>query len=178
VRSSSRPATSPAGTSTATTRSAGDRTQAKVTKKRSRRFFAEEAPTACIIELQWVWKGDPPYSRGVTSAAYVFRNDHDAGRAFADQDELVAYTAPLRVLVGQPVDLGNEAELLRGGRLNYPAAGVLWQGRSSASSSPNRRETTSRTSSPKNSKHGSSTRGLHRRQRRPNAVRAQSPLAS
>jgi hypothetical protein len=29
-------------------------------------LFAEEAPTACIIELQWVWKGDPPYSRGVT----------------------------------------------------------------------------------------------------------------
>lgn len=53
-------------------------------------------------------------------AAYVFRNDHDAGRAFADRDELVAYTAPLRVGKWQPLDLGNEAELLRGGGLNYP----------------------------------------------------------
>ena len=90
-------------------------------------LFAEEAPNTCIMELQWVWKGVAPYSRAVTSAAYVFRNAHDAGRVFADRDDLAVYTATLRVRERQRVELGDEAEFLRGAGLNYPAAGVVWR---------------------------------------------------
>ena len=72
-------------------------------------------------------EGRPAVLPGSHSAAYVFRDARSAGRVFADRDELAAYTASLRVRERQRLDLGDEAELLRGRGLNYPATGVAWR---------------------------------------------------
>jgi hypothetical protein len=79
------------------------------------------------MEIQWVWKGEPTYSRVVTSAAYVFRNADSARRAFEARDELALYTASLLVKRRESVDLGDEAEQLQGRGLNSPASGIAWR---------------------------------------------------
>lgn len=90
-------------------------------------LFAEERPHACFMELQWVWEGEPPYSRLVTSAAHVFADAAGARRAFETRDELALFTATLRGREREALNLGDEAELLRGGGLNNPASGVVWR---------------------------------------------------
>jgi hypothetical protein len=90
-------------------------------------LFADERPNACFMELQWVWEGEPPYSRLVTSAAYVFGDAAGARRAYEARDEIALFTATLRVRERETLDLGDEAELLRGGGLNNPASGVVWR---------------------------------------------------
>lgn len=90
-------------------------------------LFATERPNACNMELQWVWGGEPPYARGVTSAAYVFRDADSARRAFEARDELALYSSSLLVKERESVDLGDEAEQLRGRGLNNPASGIVWR---------------------------------------------------
>lgn len=90
-------------------------------------LFAEERPNSCIMELQWVWGVEPPYTRGVASAAYVFRDADSARRAFEARNELALYTASLSVEETKSVELGNEAKQLRGQGLNNPASGIVWR---------------------------------------------------
>jgi hypothetical protein len=90
-------------------------------------LFAEERPSACSMELQWAWKGEPPYARTVTSAAYVFRGAGAARRAFDARDELALFTASLGVQERRTLDVGDEGELLRGRGLNSPASGAVWR---------------------------------------------------
>lgn len=90
-------------------------------------LFANERPNACRMELGWAWSGEPPYSYGLTSAAYVFDDAAGAGDAFEARDELALFTATLHVRERETLDLGDEAELLRGGGLNNPASGVVWR---------------------------------------------------
>jgi len=90
-------------------------------------LFAEERPDACFSELQWVWKGDPPYSRTVTSAAYVFEDEDGARRAYEAREEIALFTASLGVREQEALDLGDEAELVRGTGLNNPASGIVWR---------------------------------------------------
>jgi hypothetical protein len=90
-------------------------------------LFAQERPDACQMELQWVWEGEPRYSRLVTSAAYVFDDADGARRAYEARDELAFYAAALRVRERGALDLGDEGELLRGDGANNPASGVAWR---------------------------------------------------
>ena len=94
---------------------------------RLRVLFRRERPDGCVIELEWVWKGSPPYSRAVTSAAYRFRGEDGAHRAFEARDELAYFTGSLSARTRERVDVGDEAELLRGGGLNNPASAVVWR---------------------------------------------------
>lgn len=90
-------------------------------------LFASERPNACIMELQWVWGVEPPYARGVTSAAYVFRDADSARRAFEARNELSLFTASLSVKETKSVGLGDEAKQLHGQGLNNPASGIVWR---------------------------------------------------
>ena len=92
-------------------------------------LFASERPAACSMEIEWRWQGKPKYSRAVTSAAYVFRNEEGAQRAFAARDELAAFTASLSARTHENLELGDAAELLGGRGLNDPASGVVWRDR-------------------------------------------------
>ena len=90
------------------------------------RLFVEERPRACIIELARVWEGGTG-PRGVTSAAYVFRNAAAAERGFRARSPLLEYSASLRMRTETGVDLGDEARLVRGPGLNDPAVAVVWR---------------------------------------------------
>jgi hypothetical protein len=92
-----------------------------------RPLFAEERPDACMIQLEWAWRGQAPLSRGVTSAAYRFRDEDGARRGFDARDELFSFTASLDVRASEGFRLGDEAELVRGHGLNNPATGVVWR---------------------------------------------------
>jgi hypothetical protein len=89
-------------------------------------LFAKERPRACIVELERVWTGaDGP--RGVTSAAFVFRDEAAAERGLGAKASLLEYTASLTPGETQEFDLGDEGQLVRGRGLNDPAMGVLWR---------------------------------------------------
>jgi hypothetical protein len=89
-------------------------------------LFAEERPRACIVELERLWASTPGPST-VTSAAYVFRDEDGAKRAFGDRRLLLQYTASLSEPSEQPTTLGDEARLVRGRGLNHPAAALVWR---------------------------------------------------
>ena len=90
-------------------------------------LFAEARPHACRVEIQWVWEREPLYSRSITSAAYVFDDEEGARRAYQARHEIARYTASLHVRTGEALDLGDEAELLRGDGVNDVASGVAWR---------------------------------------------------
>jgi hypothetical protein len=90
-------------------------------------LFSSERPSSCAMQLEWVWKGEPPYSSGITSAAYRFGDAYGARRAFDLRDELASFTATLDVKERAGLRLGDEAELLRGRGLNNPATGAVWR---------------------------------------------------
>jgi hypothetical protein len=77
--------------------------------------------------LEWVWAGEPKYGRVATSAAYVFLDADGAKQAFQARDELAMWTATLDARKREGVELGDEAELLRGRGLNNPASGLVWR---------------------------------------------------
>jgi hypothetical protein len=79
------------------------------------------------MQLEWVWAGEPRYSNAVTSAAYRFDQADGARRAFSARDELASFAASLDLGRREPLELGDEAELLRGRGLNNPATGVVWR---------------------------------------------------
>lgn len=89
-------------------------------------LFAEERPRACIVEIQRLW-ASAAGPRGVTSAAYVFRDEGGAKRGFRDRKLLLQYSASLTASSEQPATLGDEARLVRGRGLNDPAAAVIWR---------------------------------------------------
>ena len=92
-------------------------------------LFDAERPTSCVMQLEWVWHGEPPYSSSVTSGAYAFRDEDGARRAFEARDELATYAASLTAKAGERFDLGDQAELVHGQGLNHPAVGVVWRER-------------------------------------------------
>jgi hypothetical protein len=92
-------------------------------------LFASETPSACVMEINWVWEGKPPYSRSITSSAYVFKDEGGARKAFEARDELASLAASLEARTHVGAALGDEGELLRGRGLNNPASGVVWRNR-------------------------------------------------
>ena len=89
-------------------------------------LLAAERPQACIIEIERLW-ASAAGPRGVTSAAYVFRDEGGAKRGFRDRKLLLQYTASLSARSEQPATLGDEARLVRGRGLNDPAAALIWR---------------------------------------------------
>jgi hypothetical protein len=89
-------------------------------------LFAIDRPQTCIIELNRVWAGASG-PRGVTSAAFVFDDEAAAARGFRAKTPLLEYTASLSTGQTQEIDLGDEAQLVRGRGLNDPAVGVVWR---------------------------------------------------
>jgi hypothetical protein len=89
-------------------------------------LFAKERPRACIIELERVWAGGKG-PRGVTSAAFVFRDAAAAARGLRAKASLLEYTASLSTRQTEALDLGDEGQLVRGRGLNDPAVGAVWR---------------------------------------------------
>lgn len=92
-----------------------------------RPLLASERPDSCAMKLEWAWRTKPRYPPTITSAAYAFRGESGARRAFDARDELAEFTATLSVRSRTKMDLGDEAELLRGRGLNNSASGVVWR---------------------------------------------------
>lgn len=90
-------------------------------------LFWETQPNACLIEIGRVWAPIRGVPGGVTSAAYVFRDTEAARRGYRAQVELLRFSASLHARANEDVDLGDEAQLVRGEGLNHPAAAVVWR---------------------------------------------------
>jgi hypothetical protein len=90
-------------------------------------LFASEQPRGCIVEFGWVWSTSPEFPHGLTSAVFVFDDAAGARRAFEARDELARFTASLDAVRREDVELGDEAELLRGRGLNDRASAVVWR---------------------------------------------------
>jgi hypothetical protein len=90
-------------------------------------LFRAGRPQTCSMQLEWVWTRKPAYGHTVTSEAYVFRDATMAARAFAARRELASFTASLDARERKSLELGDEAELLRGHGLNDAASGIVWR---------------------------------------------------
>jgi len=94
--------------------------------RRLEQLFANERPRGCTIELERVWRA-PGGPTSVTSAAYVFRSVDGARKGFADENELLDFTAGLTPTGSTGLKLGDQAKLVRGRGLNDPAVAAFWR---------------------------------------------------
>jgi hypothetical protein len=90
-------------------------------------IFLQAQAQACVVELRRTSASPAIGPAAVWSAAFVFEELRDARRLFAARAELVRMTAHLKPSTSTPLDLGDEAALLRSEAVYGRGAAVVWR---------------------------------------------------
>jgi hypothetical protein len=90
-------------------------------------LLLQTRPQGCVIELNRAWQDSSIGPSWIWSAAFVFADEDGARQLMASRGEAARIATEIRATKATPITLGDEAFLLEGQGLNYPAAAVIWR---------------------------------------------------